>query len=422
MDSVAHSEPLAQRGLRAAELAQLIDWLEAPHGSVALIQGRRGVGKDRLAEDLIRHAHTLPKTVVLEGRTPHAGGRSFHPYAEIAHQVMVWAEQHGLTERLIDPLYADLSPVLDHFAPDASVDTSVDQKLRFFDSFRTLLAGLAAWARPLVVVRDLERADSDTLELTSYLADELFADPALDPGATQPGLLVLLARHDDGTPTSARDTVAGLAGDRTTRTLELKGLDLDGLKRYVQAPHVLEKLLAASDGLPQELDAIFEALPTNVEELFERRLAGFDNLTQECLRALAVSGRPAAARTLATAIQQPVKRVAQVLNRLRDDKIVDRRISKRRVSVQFRSPPRPRSRGPHAIRAGSPSPAPRVGRCAGEGARSRRARSAGASPASIVRAATRGGTRHSSGRNVRRGRRAECGGRHARKRPTVRAR
>ena len=334
-DPAAQPSHAMERGPRFEELENIKAWLAAPHGSVVLIRGRRGVGKDRLAEEVIRHAHAQAKTVILEGRTPTAGGRSFHPFAEIAHQVMQWAEQNGITDDLIDPLYADLSPVLEHVAPDDGGGTSLDHKLRFFESFRALLAGISRWARPVVVVHDLERADSDTLELSCYLADELFADPSLEPDMARPGLLMLLARDDETTPAIAHDVLQEIAGYGNTQTVGLKGLDLDGLRRYVQAPHVLEKLLAASDGLPQELDAIFEALPTNVEELFQRKLNGLDAVSQETLRALAVSGRPTPARTLAHVVQHPLKQVAKVLNELREARIIDRRISNGEFQFSF---------------------------------------------------------------------------------------
>ena len=335
VNAAEETERSREPELRAHELERLTGWFEAQRGSVVLVRGPRGVGKDRLAEEVIRHAHSLPKTVVLEGRTPTAGGRSFHPFAEIAHQVMQWAEQHGLTDELVEPVYPDLSPVLEHGPSDEDAGTSLDFKLRFFESFRELLVGVSRWARPLLVVHDLERADSDTLELACFLADELYGDPDLDPDAVRPGLLMLLARDDSSTPAIARDVLDELSADRHTRTVELKGLGLEGLRRYVQAPHVLEKLLAASDGLPQELDAIFEALPTNIEELFLRKLAALDAVSQESLRALAVSGRPAAARILALVVQHPAKQVAKALNELREARVVERRISNGEFQFSF---------------------------------------------------------------------------------------
>src|SRR5688572_22626624 len=151
MIDVAAPAP-AQDNPRASELQSLIDRFSADQGSVVVIHGRRGVGKARLADDLVRHASAQNGTVVFEGRTLSAAGKSFHPFAEIAHQAFVWAEQNGLTNKILDPLYGDLGPVLDLAAADG--DASLDQKLAFFDAFRRLLSGVSQEARMLVVVHD----------------------------------------------------------------------------------------------------------------------------------------------------------------------------------------------------------------------------------------------------------------------------
>lgn len=313
---------------RSRELSQLLDWFQSDPGSVVLLRGRRGVGKSRLVEELLRETSNR-QAAVFDARVPDAGGRSFHPFAEIAHQALMWAEQTGLTEDAVDPVYADIAPVLDHAAAEeeeAADGPSLDQKLRFFEGFRRLLAAIGSRSRVLVVVRDLERADPDTLELAGYLADELFGDPTLDPDKAQLGLLVLTCRDDDLGSRRVREFVEEMGSRPSVRDLRLEGLDLEGLRQYVQSRHVLEKLLAASEGLPQELDALIDALPSNVEELFERKVADMEPLRREVLSALAVSGRPASARLLAEVVQHPVRTVAKALNALRTDKVLDRRI------------------------------------------------------------------------------------------------
>ena len=325
--SVAASSPLTESyETWSRELAELQRHLDAPHGTVVLLRGPRGVGKDRLAEAAIRYAHSLPKTLVLDGRAQNVGGRSFHPFAEMAHQVMHWAAQHGRSEVLVEPEYANLAWVLEPTPVEANATPSLDHKLRFFDSFRALLSGVRRWARPLIVLRDLERADPDSLELASYLADELFADPALDPDRARPGLLLLIARDDDGTPAVARDALHEIASYRHTVTMRLEGLDLEGLRQYLQTPHVLKKLWAASEGLPQALDALLEDLPDNVEDLLLRRLASLDPIAQTTLRALSVSAQPTSARVLARVNQQSIKDVARALKTLCSARITKRQI------------------------------------------------------------------------------------------------
>ncbi|MEL6185068.1 MAG: AAA family ATPase, partial [Myxococcota bacterium] len=311
-------------------MAQLV----ADHGSVVVVHGPRGVGKARLAVALKTEATRRGDAAVLEARCPSAGARSFHPFSDLARQAMVWAEERGLTETLVDPIYPELSAVIDHAVSDrSSTETpSLDQKLAFFEAFRQLLTGVGREGRLCVIIHDVERADADTLEMAAFLADELFGDAALT-GRPVRGVLVLLARDD--VPGRIEDFVAEMNDRPSARTMGLRGLDLDGLRRYVQSPHVLEKLLEASAGLPQEVDALIDALPSNVEELFERRLESLDALPRELLLAMSVSDRPASARLLAEIVRHPMKEAALALNGLRSDRILTRRIQSGEFQFSF---------------------------------------------------------------------------------------
>ena len=62
VDALSPSLPAAenQPAARSSELETLSEWLGADRGSVAMVHGRRGVGKVRLAEDLIKHAAAQP--------------------------------------------------------------------------------------------------------------------------------------------------------------------------------------------------------------------------------------------------------------------------------------------------------------------------------------------------------------------------
>ncbi len=320
---------------RVEELTQLLTWFEAPQGSTVLLQGRRGVGKERLVEALVQKAALLPRALILDVATPLAGGRSFHPFAELAHQALACAEQLPAGRAVIDAVYGDLASVLEAGPCEQPEAASLDQKLRFFDGLRRLLATLSAHHRLLAIVRDLERADSDTLELAAYLADELFGDPSFGTDGPRLGALILVAREETESPPVLKDFLTEMAERRAVKVMRLTGLDLDGLRRYVQSPHVLAKLLSASGGLPQELDALIDALPSNVEELFERKLVSFEALSQQALRALSVFGRPASARLIATVLELPPKQVAKALTDLRDARVLERRIQHGELQFTF---------------------------------------------------------------------------------------
>lgn len=320
--------------LRAPERALLEEWLMTDPGSAVLVQGRQGVGKSHLVGDLTRVARDATGVAVFEGHAPEVRGRSFQPFAEVAQEVLSWAATRRLYDALIQPVYALLAPVLQYGAAEAEPGPALDQKLAFFEGFRRLLGGVSHHARPLVVLHDLDRADTDTLELAAYLADELYGNASLGSDAAARGLLCLLVRDDSGRA-RVDDFITDLADRPYVRRVKLDGLDLEGLKRYLQSPHVVEKLLTASDGLPQEIDALIEALPNNVEELFARKLGSLSTLEREALFALALSGRPVAPRTAARVLDQPTRDVARALNRMREDRIVDRRIVRGELMFTF---------------------------------------------------------------------------------------
>ncbi len=321
--------------VRSKELTELRELYASAEGGVVLIHGPRGVGKAHLVGEVVRHARAQAQSLVLEGQARGAGANSFDAFAQIVRAAMTWAESAGALETLIDPIFADLEPVLQQANGVPACAPSVDQKLRFFEGVRHLLAGVAARTRLLVVVNHLERADLDTLELATYLADNLFTDGVWEPGSGHPGLLTLVLRDDATTPDSAREFLARANEDRSVRTMPLAGLDLDGLRRYVQTPRVLQRLLAASEGLPREIDALIDALPSNVEELFLRRLDDASTTTKEILTALAVYGHPASARTLATVCQRPVHEVAKALAEQRECRVLDRTITNGDIQFAF---------------------------------------------------------------------------------------
>jgi transcriptional regulator with GAF, ATPase, and Fis domain len=326
--------PDAPDALRAKERAHLLALLEREHGTTVLLRGPRGIGKEQLADAIVEAVKARPRALTLEGRVPSAGGRSFHSFAEIVRAAMGWAEHAGVSSTLVDPLLDDLAPALD-LGPEWRDSPSLDAKLRFFEAVKRLLAMIAERTRLLVVVRDLERADGDTLELAAYLADNLFGDPALDAQSAPPGLLLLLCRDDRHVPQRARDFLAEADERRSIQRLELRGLDYDGLRQYLQSPRVLEKVMQASEGIPREIDELFDALPSNVEQLFERRLDAMSPTERRVLRALALSERPSAARVLAQVTGLPLRDVAQALAAHREARVLERRIQHGELEFHF---------------------------------------------------------------------------------------
>ncbi|MBI2372842.1 MAG: sigma 54-interacting transcriptional regulator [Deltaproteobacteria bacterium] len=336
MEEFARSQPASfpsvrpdETFLRSEELAFLWGKLSRERGGSVLVHGPRGAGKCRLLGELVRRARGT-EVLVLEARTPRTASASFAPFAAIAREAVTWTEQQGSSE-WIDPLLQGLEPAL---GPDGAgaAGPSLERKLVFFDAMRKLLLGIADRTRLLVVVHDLERADADTLDLAQDLAEGFAGEPL---EAARPGLLVLSLSDDDQAETATDDLVAELRERRPDDVLFLGRLDLEGLRRYLDSPRVLEKLLAASNGLPREIDELLEALPSNVEELYARRLSALDELSRELLYALALASAPASARIVAEVSGYAHKDVARALTALRDSRILDRSIENGELRFGF---------------------------------------------------------------------------------------
>jgi predicted ATPase len=155
---------------RAGELAELQTALgdaAASRPSLALVGGESGVGKSRLAEELIRHARESGARV-LSGDCVELGVDEL-PYAPLLTALRPLV-------RDADPAFEELAPplrsALDAILPGLGTDRAPGEatQLRVFEALRALLESLAEAAPVLLVVEDLHWADSSTRSFISFLA------------------------------------------------------------------------------------------------------------------------------------------------------------------------------------------------------------------------------------------------------------
>jgi DNA-binding CsgD family transcriptional regulator/tetratricopeptide (TPR) repeat protein len=192
-------------------------------GRLLLCYGEPGIGKTRLAQEL----------VTLAGRrgVPAAWGRGvdmaatppYWPWRQVLVRVaeLVAAGKAGAEVGVaadLAPLLPDLGrPVED--IEDAVGGGSREQRWRLFDAASRFLRACAARAGLVVVLDDLHWADRPSVLLLEHLAHQLEA------GDTR--LLVLATYRDTETgPGSALgDLLPGLAAGRARERLHLRGLD-----------------------------------------------------------------------------------------------------------------------------------------------------------------------------------------------------
>ncbi len=308
---------------RERELAELLRGLEdalGGSGRLFLLAGEPGIGKSRLAEELVVRAKARGARVLV-GRCWEAGGApAYWPWVQSLRSYVREADREELRAQLgsgatelaqILPELRELLPRL----PEPSSLESESARFRLFDATAEFLRKASA-GRPIVLVLDdLHAADAPSLLLLQFVARGLasthmlvvgaFRD--LDPAPSGPltALLAELARE----PVTRRLSLGGLSDRDVARYLELSSSPIASAE-LVATLHeetdgnplfVTETVrLLIEEGAHSEPDAVVRiAFPQSVRDVIARRLA---HLSDECNRVLvlaAVLGREFALTALA---------------------------------------------------------------------------------------------------------------------------
>jgi DNA-binding SARP family transcriptional activator/tetratricopeptide (TPR) repeat protein len=299
---------------RAKELEELgagVDDAFAGRGRLFLLVGEPGIGKSRLAEEVVRQARARGARVLV-GRCWEAGGApAYWPWVQSLRVLVRETEPEALRHQLGAGAadLASLLPELRELFPDIAETPALapeSARFRLFEAVSSLLRS-AAQARPLVLVLDdLHAADESSLLLLQFLAR----------GLDESRLFVIGAYRDvDPTPTAPLTlAVTEVVREPGTRKLELAGLDKRDVARFIELTSgeaaseefvatihdetegnplfvgEMVRLLAAEERLG-EADTGRVAVPQSVRDVIARRLR---HLSPECNRVLvlaAVLGR-----------------------------------------------------------------------------------------------------------------------------------
>lgn len=167
---------------RTAERAALLEALQAAgrgHGGVVLLEGPAGVGKTRLAEELVADAQWRGFQVGLGRADPLAASAPYQPLCDALAPLLTPLRAAQLAA-LVEPLWlsagAALLPVLRQHLPDlpslAPLEPRQEQQ-RLWEGLARCAGGLAAVVPLLLVVEDVHWADAATLAVLTYLAPRL---------------------------------------------------------------------------------------------------------------------------------------------------------------------------------------------------------------------------------------------------------
>jgi len=221
---------------RTAEFGALIECYQRVHAGqpqLVLIQGETGIGKTRLASEFVGWAQAQGAEV-LAGRALQTGRQL--PYQPLIDALRRQLEQEHAPDDLLSAVWlAELSRLLpelrDHY-PDLPVP-STDEALGHNRLFEAIARLVQLWAarRPLVLLLDdMQWADTATLDLLLYLARGLAEQPA-------PLLLLLNLRTGaDPLPEAQSTWVMALKRMRMPLTaLVLTAFTREETQQFVQA-------------------------------------------------------------------------------------------------------------------------------------------------------------------------------------------
>ena len=298
--------------------------------SIVVIGGEAGIGKTRLADEFASRVAVRDGTL-LSGSCLPTGGRAT-PYAPFVEALRgcIRTVEPGRLPALLGPGRRELGrllPELETGSPASVgsaplVDPDVHGQARLFEAILAFIQALSRGAPSVVIVDDLQWADSGTLELLQFL---------LRNSRGSKVLFVLLVRTDDlDAAGEMRHFLAELDRDAGVDRLELGPLDraesrdllaargvaslpserLEGLtQRAGGNPFYLEQLATGSGGV-EDGDG---PLTPGLREVLAARLADVPPRTRQVLRAAAAAGRRVDDEILAAVLEAPHAEVADAL-------------------------------------------------------------------------------------------------------------
>ncbi len=175
--------PLVGRETEHSKLTTHLQDATRDTGALVLLAGEPGVGKTRLAEELLRDARKQGM-LALTGHCYEEGTTSFSPFIEILEQMLREASATAIRDALGEdaPEIARLVPKIRsvwHDLPEASQLEPEQQRRILFNAVLQLFQRLSATWPVVVLLDDLHWADEATVGLLQHLAAGLAAMPVV---------------------------------------------------------------------------------------------------------------------------------------------------------------------------------------------------------------------------------------------------
>ncbi len=329
---------------RERELDALVHTLEdalGGRGRLVLLVGEPGIGKSRLADQLMNRARRS-EACVLVGRCWEAGGApAYWPWVQSLRGYVQGAEPDALRAHLgtgVGELAQLLTELHDLFPalPEPIAQESDGARFRLFEAVSSFLRN-AAREEPLVVMLDdLHAADEPSLLLLRFVARQM-ADSRL--------LVVCAFRDVDptlGEPLTA--ALAELVREPHTTRIELTGLSESDLAEYIKKStgidppdRLVEAIHAETEGNPLFVAEVVQLLqaedrladpnahlriPPGVRAVIGQRVGRLSERCRSLLLPAAVMGREFGLDALARFTDLPRNEMLDVLDEAMGERVV----------------------------------------------------------------------------------------------------
>jgi ABC-type transport system substrate-binding protein len=250
---------LVGREQQLAEARSLWSRAMGGQGQVLLVGGEAGIGKTRLARELVTQVQVLGGRAYV-GACYAESGAPYAPFSQILVRALEPGSEGGL--EVPDFVVADLltlAPTLRLDYPDIQPEPPLDdpqaERQRLFENMTICIAALSSWAPLLLILEDVHWADSGTLHLLRHLARH-----------TRHRRVMIVVTHREVGPDQAQvlhETILDLNRERLAMRLKLPRLDREQTE-------LMLTLLFAEEITPEFLDGIYretEGNPFFIEEV-----------------------------------------------------------------------------------------------------------------------------------------------------------
>ena len=254
---------------RQPELATLTSALDdtlAGRGQMVLLAGEPGIGKTRLAQELVSRAESSGAQVMWGWCYEHAGAPPYWPYVQPIRTYAKAIDPLTLSAQLGlgGPAIAEIVPELRAKLPDLGQPLSAEPeqaRFRLFDSVSTFIKNIAQSRPLLLVVDDLHWADSSSLLMLEFLVREIAASPVLVLGTYRD--VEITASHP------MLKTLGNLVRERHFRRVQLGGLTSKEVGEFVEGHKgvnlpgdILETIHNRTEGNPLFVSEVVELIDT----------------------------------------------------------------------------------------------------------------------------------------------------------------